>query len=413
MTAPAQRFRRWPKGPGAMLRLLLAVLLLVPVGALFVQSWQGVDEELTSADRERQGIEYLRSLEQVTVALVDAQSAAVARQPVLREALTLAVENTTSVDARLGEELRTRERWAGVRAKIEALPQRNLPDPTQVFAGYTEATDLILALYAKVRETSGLIRDPDADSYALQDSVVEELPEALVAAGRLADLAMFSSASRSNAEQLQAAIGLAGGRNAVLEPVEDMVEGLQSAVNTTESQQLSGNLLSRLDAYQLAVDALGAATAPTAGAAAVDPEAIAAARTSAQVAGLGLSEVMFNELDALVETRADGLRTERLLAIAAGTAALLIVGALIASTLTGARRRTTGGRTDPPPTAAQPEPQTDFVERRRGWDLPTDWSDPVPAGRGARAGHAIGARDISAPARDSESARWGRNDVAR
>ncbi|MDG4833705.1 hypothetical protein O7627_30990 [Solwaraspora sp. WMMD1047] len=411
MTPPAQRFRRWPNLSGGVLRLLLAGLLLVPVGVLSVQAWQGIDEKLTFAERERQGIEYLQSLERVTVALVDAQSAAVAGRSVPGEALTRAVENASSVDARLGDELRTRERWAGARAKIESLSQQNLRAPEEAYAAYSEAGDLLLALYGKVRETSGLIRDPDADSYHLQDSAAEELPEALIAAGRLGDIAMLAT-TRAEDQALNTAIQATGARSGVLEPVEDLVEGLQAAVNNTDSQQLSGNLLSQLDAYQIAVDALAAASAATDLGTPTRANQVGEARAAAQAAGADLSQTMLTELDNLVTVRADGLRTERLLAGAAAIAALLIALALIALSLAGRRSRPATAPVAPQARADAPDPpRAELPDRARGWELPAEWSDPVPAGQGLGRPAQSGLRDVGLLGRDNEPARWGRTDA--
>ena len=64
------------------------------------------------------------------------------------------------MDARIGDELLSQERWAGLRAKLEALRGRSPADPEAAYTAYGEATDLLLALHRKVRESSGLVRDP-------------------------------------------------------------------------------------------------------------------------------------------------------------------------------------------------------------------------------------------------------------
>ncbi|MEV7227653.1 hypothetical protein AB0M79_11620 [Polymorphospora sp. NPDC051019] len=374
MTLPAERSpdRRMS---GLLPRLLLAVTLLVPTLVLSVQAWRGTDEKAAFAERERAGVEYLRALGQITLTLVDAQSAAVAGQPVPRDALNRAVAEGGTVDARLGTELRTHERWAGVRAKIESLSDRSHTYPEATYTAYTEATDLLLALYAKVRDTSGLVRDPDPDSYQLQDSAGEELPESVVAAGRLADLAVLA-AVRPQAELVRTAGELSNARAEVLDPAHDLVTNLQLAVDSTDSGTLGGNLLGELDAYQQAVEALGAAATldtgnPNTGDALPDPAAVAAARVVVHAAAAALSATVLTEIDQLLEARVDGLGTARLVTVAAGVALFLIGHAPLLVFLVAAGRHR--GSTAPPAPGAGPSGPA---------------GDPAPAGRaGAVARH--------------------------
>ncbi|MEO3928203.1 hypothetical protein ABGB07_30685 [Micromonosporaceae bacterium B7E4] len=421
MTVPAQRSRREPNRTGTALRVLLAVALLLPAGVLFSSAWRGNDDRLTVAERERHGVEYLRSLGQVTLALVDAQSGAVAGRAAAAAALRTAVEETSAIDVRYGAELRTSERWAGLHAKIEALPDRPPANPQEAWTVYTETTDLLLALYAKVRESSGLIRDPESDSYHLQDAVAEELPEALVAAGRLADRSVLA-AGRSGGDPLRTAGELALARSAVLAPAADLVENLRAAVENTASRTLGGNLLSRLDGYQRAVEDLATLTRDSA---APNPIQVGAARASAQLAGSGLATIILTELDILLRDRVDGLTGERRIAAGALALAVLLVLALAAlpvlaarstrvGTPAGAGEPATGGSrpvadAGPPPTgpplaeSARPVGATlagppsgglpPLPERRPRRPDPSgepvrrsplaDWQDPVPAAQSA------------------------------
>jgi hypothetical protein len=429
------------KRTGVVLRVLLAVALLVPVGVLFSSHWQTNDERRSYADRERHGIEYLRSLGPVTVALVDAQSSAVAGRSGAREALRSAVDATSAVDVRYGAELRTSERWAGVRAKIEALPDRTPTDPATASAAYSEAGDLLLALYAKVRESSGLIRDPESDSYHLQDAVAEELPEALVAGGRLADLTVMA-AKRPASERLRTAGQMALARAAVIEPASDLVSGLRVAVENTESRTLGGNLLRRLDGYQRAVETLSGLTADPRGA---DPIQVSTARSSAHLSGAELSTIILSELDILIQERADELADQGLIALGALALAVLMIVALATGIMIAGRTTRPGfaylgepgtvpsGAThpraapevgpllngpplaEPPPVVSSPLAGPSVLPERRSYrpdpagepsrrsPLP-DWPDPVPAGQ---------ANPAMPGGPDGQPAHWGRPDAAR
>ncbi|MCM0678502.1 hypothetical protein NCC78_28075 [Micromonospora phytophila] len=322
MTVPAPRVRRRHWAAARALPLLLLVALLAPVAFLFAQTWQLTADDRDLATRERMGVEYLRALAPVTDALVDAQSAAVTGRPASGEALSRAVEAAASVDARIGGELRSQERWAGLRAKIEALGDRGPNNPEAAFAAYGEVTDLLLALHRKVRETSGLVRDPGSDSFFLQDGVGKDLPEAVVAAGRLADLTALAG-RRPAADGPRTVAELAALRVAALAPAGDLVTDLRAAVDSSESTDLGPSVLTPLDTYQRAVEALAAYSAPTNATGVVDPAQLAAARLNAQSAARQLQPVILGELDALLAERLDDLDRDRWLAV--GTAALTVL----------------------------------------------------------------------------------------
>ncbi|SCF35963.1 hypothetical protein [Micromonospora mirobrigensis] len=343
MTVPAQRARRRPSVPGRVIPLLLVTALLAPVAFLFVQASRLTDDDRDLAARERLGVQYLRTLGPVTEALVDAQSAAVNGQPLSRDSLTNAVEGAASVDARVGDQLRTHERWAGLRAKLEALPDRSLTDPEAAYLAYGEVTDLLLALHRKVRESSGLIRDPRSDSFFLQDGIAGDLPEAMVAAGRLADLATLT-ARRPAAERVRSLTELAAVRVAALGPATDLVADLRAAVDSSESTDLGPSVLTPLDTYQRAVETLAALSAPAGrtGATSAEPGQLGAARRNAQAAARQLQSVILDELDSLIGERIDGLDRDRWQALAAAGAAvvlLLLLAAALVAAFRRARRR--------------------------------------------------------------------------
>lgn len=386
MTVPAPRVRRRPSVPGRVLPLLLVAALLAPVGLLFAQTHRLTGDDRDLATRERLGVQYLRALGPVTDALVDAQAAAVRGRPVSRDALTAAVERAAAVDSAVGDELRSHERWSGLRAKLEALPDRGLTDPTTAYAAYGEITDLLLALHRKIRDSSGLIRDPQSDAFFLQDGIGGDLPEAMVAAGRLADLTALA-AQRPAAERPATLAELAALRVAALGPATDLVADLRAAVDSSESTELGSNVLTPLDTYQRSVEALAALSAPNgkAGTGPTDPAQVAAARLNAQSAAKQLQPIILDQLDVLLRERIDRLDRDRLLAVAAaalaGLLAVVLAGVLIGAYLR-ARRRAAGERraredSDALP-AAEPRPLQPVGSGRPG--EPERWG-PFDAAR--------------------------------
>ncbi|MFC8846574.1 MULTISPECIES: hypothetical protein [unclassified Micromonospora] len=381
MTVPAQRDRRRPNRTGRFLPLVLVVVLLAPVAFLFVQQRRLSGDERDLVVRERLGVEYLRALGPVTLALVDAQSAAVAGRTVSRETLSRAVEDVAAVDTRLGDELRTHERWAGLRAKLEALPEKGLTDPQATFAAYGEVTDLLLALHRKVREASGLVRDRQADSYYLQDAISDELPESVVATGRLADLAAVA-AGLPTAQRIAMVSQLGALWTSAVSPANDLITNLRAAVDSTDSTNLGANVLTPLDTYQRSIERLGALADPTASSSVTDEAAAArgltnliAARTAAQEAARQLQPVILDELDGLLADRIDQIdRDRRLAAGAAGLAVLLL--AALGAVLVAAARRDRQAERDRRPADGDTGPPADET----GWDIRADPRGPAPAG---------------------------------
>ncbi|MFG1659379.1 hypothetical protein ACGFIY_22875 [Micromonospora chersina] len=381
MTVPAPRVRRRPAVPGRALPLLLVLALLAPLGFLFLQTDRHTGADRDLAARERLGVRYLRALGPVTDALTDAQSTAVAGRPVTRAALTAAVERATQVDSEVGDQLRTRERWAGVRAKLEALPDRTLADPQAAFQAYAEVSDLLLALHRKVREASGLVRDPRSDSFFVQDAIGADLPAAMVAAGRLADLATLAP-GRPAADRPRTVAELAELRVAALGPATDLVDDLRAAVDSSESTDLGPTVLTPLDTYQRSVEALAAFSAPT-GATGPDPVQLGAARRVAQSAATQLRQVILDQLDALLAERLDRLDRDRWLArgaVAVAALLLAVLAGVLLAALRRARRRLAEAEREaavaaPPPAASRPDPRASTA----GGEL-----QPVGAGEAER-----------------------------
>ncbi|QLQ38184.1 hypothetical protein [Micromonospora robiginosa] len=372
MTVPAPRVRRRPSVPGRVLPLLLALALVAPLGLLFAVAEGNTSDDHDLASRERLGVRYLRALGPVTDALVEAQSTAVAGAPVSRTALNAAIEQVAQVDDAVGDELRSHERWAGLRAKLEGLPDRGLADPEAAYVAYGEANDLLLALYRKVRESSGLIRDPEPDSFFLQDGISGDLPTATVLAARLADLVRLAP-TRPAAQRARTGLELAELRAAAFGPANDLVADLRAAVDSSESTDLGANVLTPLDAYQRSLEAF---TAAGGGQAAPNPNQLTAAGITAQAAAKQLRTVILDQLDRLLEKRLDSFDRDRLLArVAAGVAIALLIG--LALTLFRRQAARTRPATDAAlPPAVRPDPPATARDADRR---------PVGVGAGAEA----------------------------
>jgi hypothetical protein len=346
---------------GRLLPAVLALAVLVPLSVLFNQLLTIGGDRMAAAELERDGLEYLDALTDVTLALTEAQSAVVAGRPASRDEVLRTLVTAGEVDQRLGVRLRTTSRWTALRASAEALPSSGA-NPIALFNAYSETTDLLLALYGVVRINSQLIRDPDTDGYYLADAIAEELPEALVGAGRLADSSVVA-ASRPAAEQAATSASLAIARAGVSDPAVDLAADLQSAADGSENRTLSGTLLNRLDAFRRAIDALAPATLPvTPGSLNVDAARVAEAGGAVLAGASELADGILQELRLIIDNRLDGLDRDRQLLL--GTVALAVLLTLLPLTI-AAIFRPNRRRTPFPDPPAQPwtrdEPSRELV----------------------------------------------------
>jgi|GEM_PF-1088842 len=416
---PAQdavRRKRWLDG--ALLRSAITVLMLVPVCVLFTQLWRGTSADIAFAEHEREGVAYLGALNELTVALVDAQSAAVAGQPVNDEALLRALDAVTEVDQRIGASLRAQQRWATLRSTVESLSDRQFSRPAEAFDAYRQATDLLLAQYDRVRESSNLIRDPEGDAYHLQDGAAEELPEAIVATGRFADLAVLLP-TRPAQDRPLALVELISAASDVLSPANDLADNVQAAVESTDSRTMSSNLLTQVDRFRRSMDALAAAAAavntadvvsgggadtPGGGAALPDLDPLIGLRGDAQVAAAELAGTMLAELDGLIADRISALQRGQwasvgALVVAFALAVAPMVMAYLGQPASAAGQPGTGAAghagTGHPPGPAESRPDTA--------DQPTRWPELDPTAHGGS----------PAGTADPGTGRWGPTVAAR
>jgi hypothetical protein len=316
------------------LAAVLTVLILVPVAILFANVWGTISDKKDSTRLEQQGVEYVSALAPLVSALAEAQSSALAGVSDAPGSLTAAINGVAAADQRLGDDLGTRERWTGLRQKIEALPKVT-GNPVLIFQAHVEVSDLSLALYNAVRNNSQLVRDPDNDVSHLQQAIAVDLPGTVVQVSRMGDLSQL--VANGNA-QLQAQLGPQFGAavQSVNTSVNSLTDNLQAAVDDTDSTTLSGNLVSGLDSFRRGVESLTRGANPGG---APNAATMATAQSQLQTSLANLSGITAREMTALLDERLDGLSNEEIVALVAAAVAVLLVAAAMVLPLTGNGRR--------------------------------------------------------------------------
>ncbi|MBO4207025.1 hypothetical protein [Micromonospora echinofusca] len=375
----------------------LAIALLIPGWFLFTQTSTATKDAVSLRERQQQGVEYLGSLGQLLNALTENQAGVVVGRPVGQEGLDLAVVNVTKTDQRLGAALGTRQRWQDLSAKIDEV-RRTDGNPQTAYLAYTEATDLLLALYRTVRDNSGLSTDRERDIYQLQQAVGYHLPVVVVHAARLLDLATLAARrqppggsggrdprrqpaatpAQVQAALVQAAAAPVAAAQMVDSTVDEMTDALKEAVDATSSRTLSGNLLSLLDRVRRAADTI-VLTAANPGAA--DPTQLPTVRTELQNAAGDLSAAALREIDGVVDQRLDDLRGRSYLSLGALVTAVTLTLALALLSMRGGSSEGRGGAAGVVPDAGRsdgtlPGPNAPAAGR----------ADELPGGRVATGG---------------------------
>jgi hypothetical protein len=307
------------------LRVLLTIGLAAPATALFVGFDGRLVEQRAGAARELLGVQYLRALQPLATALGQAQSAAVngdsAATRSAAAALDTAIADAAAVDERIGDELGTRARWRDLRTRIAALPDDG--EARGVYTVYRDVSGLLRALTTRVGELSGLTNDAETDAYYLHRAVTTDLPDLVLAAGRLSDVAVISTGTATKPADLAELIALHRQITAVGELLDEDVQAAASAtpegLPTTTVHGALEVVRTELGRFLAAADTVIDTDVKPAEAAAV-----AAARTKLGTATATLSVTIFDELRTLLGNRRDSASTGQTL----GLVALMVAVAL-------------------------------------------------------------------------------------
>ncbi|HEY1015271.1 MAG TPA: hypothetical protein VGE07_21375, partial [Herpetosiphonaceae bacterium] len=165
---------------------LITLLFACPLALVIYLFFSEVNAKIAFAERESQGIAYLRPLRQLLQHALEQRiiahdSYAMQLDAMVVDRFTAQVESDLQllapVAGRLGAEFRTAQRYEALLASWAAIRQ---PDPGRTQAAsdqlHTQFIADIRALIALVGDNSNLILDPDLDSYYLMDTILLKLP---------------------------------------------------------------------------------------------------------------------------------------------------------------------------------------------------------------------------------------------
>ncbi|GAA1772193.1 hypothetical protein [Luedemannella helvata] len=256
---------------------------------------------------ERYGVVYLHPLTTFIGELVEAQSAAVRGEKVDVDKVRKALDSVSRADAGVGSVLGTRQRFIDLVDKVDGVLESNLTG-RPAYDAYSDVMLLLTDLARRVADSSNLIHDPDLDSYYLMKAALEQLPTAIINAGRAADLVYLSG--RGGRLSGEAEVQVAVARFGVAQAAEQISAGLNTSVDATERGELGANITPRLDAFRAAANAFAPSTMLAEFAQDVDGAVLAAAAHEVFVSALPLAHKLLTELDEVLALREASLASQ-------------------------------------------------------------------------------------------------------
>ena len=344
-TAPDAEVAGGPRMPHV--RRVVVMICLVTVAVLFGgvvrQSWSATSQAAEVVRLEAAGAAMMHPMTTLLTELVSAQSAAVRGSEVDQASVRSALTNLQQADARYGAALGTSQRLSALATQIEATFEAG-GTGRDAYQRYSSVIDLAIDLIRVIGDSSHLVHDPDLDSYYLMDAAIVRLPDAMVYAGRAADLVAL--AEPGNELTGEDAVRVAVARFNVATNARLVTAGLRTSVDNTERSELGSNIVERLDAFRTAADAFAPPTMLQELANTVPARAMAENASVVFTTAQSLAHLLLSELEALLAARAETLaQQQRLIAIATAAGAVLVVVIAWLVVLPN-RRRVVDGRPD-------------------------------------------------------------------
>jgi methyl-accepting chemotaxis protein len=233
-------------------RKLVVIALVLIAPALFA-TWQFRSQQNTQiafSAKERVGVRELQPAGRLLADLAQARGLAVRAAagdrgaagdlPAARAAVTRSSAALEAVDRRIGVGLGTRTAWGQLRRAIAATVEASPGGPDEVMTSYDRLTTATLRLIVQAGDASNLILDPDLDSYYVMDALVNKVPTALDAAGRVSsrEVAMVASGKGSEADRILLAVD----QGVVNSAIESALSGLRTAYAKTSDGALRRTL---------------------------------------------------------------------------------------------------------------------------------------------------------------------------
>lgn len=237
--------------------LILIIIILIPMIMLAYFFHAEIKKVTDFAQGERDGIQYVLPLSEILIELTREISPDFSAGKI-EEQIKIIDQN----DKQLGEELKTTEIWQ----ELKGLLQNKKPGTRQQTISKT------LELIAKVGDSSGLVLDPDLDSYYIMDAGIVKYPDIISKTNQISSLAVEGLGKPVGTVQEQIEMAMIIG--AVRSTFAGVQTGIQTAVKANvkltdglltfkESENATTMLLKQVDQVIYKTDGAAPPTSQT------------------------------------------------------------------------------------------------------------------------------------------------------
>ncbi len=316
-----------PRGRGRAFVLFVCALVIGVLFSLVLTSaWRDQVRAGQLAVQEERGVAYLHPLTALLGLLVQSQTAAVSGKPVDTQKLRNSVAAVGAVDTKYGAALGTSQRFRDLNTKTESA-LAGTGTPRDQYQSWSDVVALALDLTRAVGDNANITHDENTDSYYVAQAALGQLPDAMVQAGRAADLATLAGTQMLGGDD---AVRAAVARYAVATDGEDATNGLNKSIASTDSHTLGSSIALQLDAFRSAVATFTPPTAVTQTAPATAAQLVSGSKGIFDSA-LPLAHALLTQLNGLLEARATAVAATRhsQLVAGAGVAAAYLLGLLV------------------------------------------------------------------------------------
>jgi len=186
--------------------LLISVVFLIPIALLISLLLSQLGAGIASAEKEMRGLEYIKTVRQMyqhvpqhrgmTNAYLLGASQFKSKILDKRKAIVADMAAIDTINEQYGDEFNTHALWAEIKETWKELEQRAFSDPApQILKEHTQLVTRIYNLFEQVSNESGLVLDPEINTFFIMDSIVYRLPKVTENMGQLRAVSSGTAAS--------------------------------------------------------------------------------------------------------------------------------------------------------------------------------------------------------------------------
>jgi len=231
VVSPAKRLMN--RLPYSRKMLVAGLFFCIPIVLLAYFLVNNIREQIAFSSKEISGVQYGTALNNLLACLLDGRDPAAAGTGTALIIPEQALAELGKTEARLGEKLATRERFAALKAKLTAVQEGRGTSSRQRNDVYVALGTDVLDMIVLVSDNSNLTLDPDIDSYYLMDSLITKLPPLAEAIARADRISRRSTSTSISMDDKTALIVLSGQIRAYVEDLKKnlhAVEGVNAAL---------------------------------------------------------------------------------------------------------------------------------------------------------------------------------------